>query len=246
MLCGLGLDYELLLVNDASPDDSLVRLKENAARRNRVTILQLPRNRGQQVAVLIGLSYARGQLCAIMDGDLQDRPSSLAVLWHARSPQVSAIFGGRRGRYESTGRHLTSRLFKWAMHQMAGLPVDAGMFVLMERPLVDALLSFPTRVPWLPAMIGCLKVPVLSIPIARDRRSEGTSAYRPMGRLLAAVRGFYCVLEHHFWPPKTSYLDWSKVQFEVRLIAAAGLGTADRFAREPRCLLPSEPGGNSP
>ena len=207
VIAGLGVNGEIVFVNDASPDDSHARLTSLAASREHVTVVDLPANVGQHAAVLIGLSHARGRACVVMDADLQDRPASIATLWHARTPATLAVFGGRRGHYEAGGRHLTSRLFKSVLHHLTGVPKDAGIFVLIERDLVDALVRFPTTFPWIQAMIGCLGVPVVSVPVDRDVRGEGTSSYSSIGRLRTASRGLLCVLEYRLWRAPVAWLD---------------------------------------
>lgn len=203
----LAVSFEIVFVNDASPDDSLARLMELAANRSHIVVIDLSSNVGQHAAVLHGLAHARGRACVIMDADLQDRPASLALLWRARATDVSAVFGGRRGRYEGAGRHVTSRLFKELLHRLTGVPRDAGIFVLIERPLVDAIVRFPTTFPWIQAMIGCLGARVASTPVDRDLRQEGRSSYNGLGRLKTAARGILCVVEYRLWRRKRPYLE---------------------------------------
>jgi glycosyltransferase involved in cell wall biosynthesis len=202
----LGIGCEIVFVNDASPDASLVALTALAAIHPAVVVVDLPQNVGQHAAVLHGLARARGETCAILDADLQDRPSSIATLWRARSPEGGVVFGGRTGRYEGTGRHLTSRIFKAVLHALAGVPRDAGIFMLLERDVVDALVRFPTRMPWIQSMIGLLGVPMRSVPITRDRRTAGQSSYSAVGRMKTAARGIWCVLEYRVWRASEPYL----------------------------------------
>lgn len=202
----LGLSAEIVFVNDASPDDSLDRLTALARTHPSVVVVDLPRNVGQHAAVLHGLAHARGRTCAVMDADLQDRPASLATLWRARSPHAGAVFGSRVGRYEQAGRHLTSRLFKRVLHVLTGVPKDAGLFVLLERDAVDALVRFPTRTPWIQAMIGLLRIATISVPVERDHRRDGTSSYDARKRVKTAVRGIWCVIEYRCWRAPTPYL----------------------------------------
>lgn len=203
----MGLRGEIVFVNDASPDDSHARLISLAAARASIVVIDLPHNVGQHAAVLHGLAHARGEACVIMDADLQDRPTSIATLWHARTPGVLAVFGGRTGRYEEAGRHATSRLFKWVLHRLTGVPKDAGIFVLIERDLVDALVRFPTRTPWIQSMIGLLGAETRSVPVERDTRQTGASSYSAFGRLRTASRGVWCVIEHRLWRAPAPYLD---------------------------------------
>jgi glycosyltransferase involved in cell wall biosynthesis len=206
VLKGMELGFELLFVNDASTDASSETMKGLARQHLEVTLLELSRNVGQHIAVLHGLSKASGEVCIVMDADLQDPPSLLPSLWAARADGVAAVFGGRRGRYQSSARHFTSGLYKRVQHIITGLPLDAGMFVLMERPLVEALLEFPTRRPMLPAMIGCLAVPTISIPVERQVRMRGRSSYKGLARVRLGLKGIACVLEHRFWPAPAPYL----------------------------------------
>lgn len=202
----LDLTAEIVFVNDASPDNSLERLLALARRHPAVVVVDLPRNLGQHAAVLHGLARARGRACVVMDADLQDRPASLVALWRARTPHAGAVFGSRVGRYESAGRHVTSRLFKWVLHVLAGVPSDAGLFVLLERDAVDALVRFPTRTPWIQAMIGLEGIATVSVPVERDHRKVGTSSYDALGRLKTAARGVWCVAEYRLWRAETPYL----------------------------------------
>lgn len=203
---GLGVRGEIVFVNDASPDDSIERLTRLAAAHASVVVVDLSRNVGQHAAVVHGLARARGRTCAIMDADLQDRPASLATLWRARSTDGGVVFGGRTGRYEDAGRHLTSRMFKTLLHAVTGVPRDAGIFLLMERDVVNALVTFPTRTPWIQSMIGLLGVPMRSVPIERDDRPTGRSSYSAFGRMKTAARGLWCVIEYHVWRAPAPYL----------------------------------------
>jgi glycosyltransferase involved in cell wall biosynthesis len=205
----MGVTCEIVFVNDASPDDSLERLLALTRTVPSVRVVDLARNVGQHAAVLHGLAHARGRTCAVMDADLQDRPSSLPTLWQRRAPGVLAVFGGRVGRYERDGRHRTSRVFKWLLHRLTGVPRDAGLFVLLEREAVDAIVAFPTRTPWIQAMVGLLGLPAVSVPIERDVRPHGRSSYSALARVRTAARGVWCVLEYRWWPPRQPYLTGS-------------------------------------
>ncbi len=101
----------------------------------RVRLLSHAANRGQHQAVMTGLAAAQGEWSVIMDADLQDPPEALPALLNKGRVGYGAVFAGRRGRYESAGRLLTSRLIKWTMRQLTGLPSDAGIFVAINREL---------------------------------------------------------------------------------------------------------------
>lgn len=192
------IHYELIFVNDASPDNAWQVIVQLCRRFSHIKGLSLTKNMGQHQAVLVGLGCCKGQYCLIMDADLQDTPESAVFLWRQRSAEFSAIFGGRAGHYESRGRLLTSRIFKTVLHWVCGIPADAGIYVLMRRNLVEKLLSMPVRTPFINAMIGCAGVKMRSIPVERVQRHNGDSAYSGFGRLISATKALRCVWEFRF------------------------------------------------
>lgn len=201
-----GIRFEILFVNDAGPDGSLALLRRLADHNHAVRLVVMGHNVGQHAAVLHGLRFARGHCCAVMDADLQDPPEALARLWRAREDGVAAVFAGRRGHYQQPARMLTSRLYKRLLHQLTGIPKDAGIFVLMERPLIDTLLLLPVRAPWINVMIGLTGLATRSVPVRRNTRSSGTSAYTSWGRLRTALRGIGCVIGYRLRPNGRPYL----------------------------------------
>ncbi len=205
-LIPLGSSFELLFVNDGSTDNSAEILARLAREHDEVTVLDLSRNMGQQIAILCGLAEASGRSCAVMDADLQDPPSALPLLLAARGPSVQAVFAGRRGRSASFGRHITSGLFRNLLHLLTGLPHDAGMFVVMERELVDGVLGFPTEHPWITSMIGCLGASCAIVPVKRMSRPIGRSSYTSLARVRAAITGIRCVLAYKFGLDQQPYL----------------------------------------
>ncbi len=185
------LTYEAIFVNDACPNGSLEALECLAATNPWVRVTALPRNVGQHQAVLIGLSQARGRCAVIMDADLQDPPDALPGMLKQLENGYGAVFAGRRGRYQSTGRLMTSRVFKTVLHVLTGVPRDAGMYVALSRPMIDHLVARPEKRPFVVAMIGTSGLPMSSIPVARMPRQSGESTYSSWMRLkagLSAVR----------------------------------------------------------
>ncbi len=124
-------------MNDGSRDGQ--KLAKLAKHHAEITVVELRRNFGQQIAVLCGLGLASGASCVVMDADLQDPPTALPLLWRARAPNVATVFAGRRGRYQPRASPdiLDVQVAAQCPHGVA--PKDASMYVLMERSLVQAL-----------------------------------------------------------------------------------------------------------
>jgi len=180
-----SLSHEIIFVDDACPAGSLAVLEDLARRDRRVAALALARNVGQHRAVLIGLAHARGDWLVTMDADLQDPPEAIPDLLRKIREGYAAVFAGRRGKYESATRLITSRLFKRLLHVLGGVPIDAGLFVMMSRQMAQRVLSLRAPRPFVVAMIGSTGLPLASIPVERSTRPGGRSAYTAWDRLKA-------------------------------------------------------------
>ena len=184
-----GEAVRFVYVNDACPDGSAAALADLASHDPRVDVVSLPRNGGQHRAILAGLARADAEWTVVLDADLQDPPEAVPrLLARARAGGVEAVFGGRRGRYEPRLRLVTSRLFKYTVALLTGLPRDAGLFVVLHRRLVERLLALRGPEPFLTAMIACTKASTASVAVERAARPSGRSAYRSTDRLRAASR----------------------------------------------------------
>ena len=190
-----GMSFELVYVDDCSPDGAAWALHRIRQRDGRVRTMSLVPNEGQHRAVLAGLASASGRWVVVMDADLQDPPEAIPLLLAtARARGVPVVFAGRRGRYESAVRLATSKMFKRSLAILAGVPPDAGLFVVLERPVVVRVLELDGRRPFVTAMIGAAGYPMASIPVARAARPSGPSAYRARDRVIGALRAYAWIL----------------------------------------------------
>ncbi len=141
---GLGVMWEVLYVNDGSTDTSLATLLALAREDPNVTVVNLSRNFGKEVATTAGLDHARGGVIVVIDSDLQDPPEVIPQLVDAWREGYDVAFAQRRSRAGETWlKNTTAKLFYRAMGRMAqvNLPRDTGDFRLMSRRVVDAVLT---------------------------------------------------------------------------------------------------------
>lgn len=186
--------FEIIFVDDASPDDSSEVIQSISREDKRVTLLPLKENAGQHKAILAGISSCRGDWALIMDADLQDAPEDFPALLSKVREGFDAVFAARQGKHEPFFRLLTSRLFKWMLRLLCGMNPDTGTFVLITRPMIDRLVSMRGPYPYIPGMIHCAGLPVASVPVTRARRPTGGSSYNTWRRIRLAWRGFSWVL----------------------------------------------------
>lgn len=192
-LADRALRYEILLVDDASPDGTRTAAERAVAEDPVHTrLLAGEVRRGQQRAVLAGLRQARGRLWAAMDGDLQDPPELLPeMVSELENTGARVAFAARRGGHGSSLRALTSGVFKTLMAMVAGTPRDAGMYVVARREFLEPRLPTGDQWLWFPALLGAIGAGggVIRVPFDRPRPTEDRpSAYSEVARLRLGVR----------------------------------------------------------
>jgi glycosyltransferase involved in cell wall biosynthesis len=189
-----GIDYEVVVVNDASPDGTWPLLESLATSHPELVAVDLMSNRGQAMATMAGLAQARAPLVATMDDDLQQPPEDLPVLIEAleSNPRWDAVIG-RWGRdHSSLFRRFGSWLYGASDRLSHGTPKGFRhtSFRLLRRRLVDALLEHQTRTPVLGPLIVQLSAEVHNVDVQHDERRHGTSTMtlaETVSRLLTNV-----------------------------------------------------------
>jgi glycosyltransferase involved in cell wall biosynthesis len=183
-----GHDWQVLLVVDASPDDSAGVAAGLAAADRRVQVEVLEHNVGQHRALALGLAACAGaQAWVCLDADLQDPPEAVPLLLdRLAGGGVDAVFAGRRGAYEGPLRLLTGRAHRAVLARLTGLPPDAGAFLALGPRARAAVLA--AQAPSLVAAIGAARLPVASVPVRRDAREQGASSWTTRARVRQSVR----------------------------------------------------------
>ena len=181
----LGRSYELILVDDGSDDATPELLMDLARRDPRVRVIRLSRNFGLQPAVAAGLAHARGEIIGLMDGDLQDPPELLGQMLEALEQGHDVVYMIKRRRAESLVRRAGFHLFYWLFALLAStpLPPTAGLFSLMRRRVVQAMLSCPERQKFIPGLRTWVGFAQAGLEFDREARQIGAPR-QTMGRLV--------------------------------------------------------------
>jgi dolichol-phosphate mannosyltransferase len=180
------IDYELVIVDDRSTDDTWTVLRELAATDDRLRLIRLSRNFGHQVAISAGLDAARGDAVVLMDGDLQDPPEVIASLlerWRDGYDVVFAVRVDREG--ETLFKRATAAAFYRLMRRMSqvDIPEQAGDFRLLSRRAADALIAMPERARFLRGMASWIGFRQVGVPYRRDPRYAGETKY-PLRKMI--------------------------------------------------------------
>ncbi|MFZ4779701.1 MAG: glycosyltransferase family 2 protein [Terrimicrobiaceae bacterium] len=176
----MGVDYELLLVDDGSPDRTWENIQALAGRDPHVVGIRLSRNFGHQLAVTAGLTRAGGERVLIIDSDLQDPPELLPRMMKLMDDGADNVYGRRLSRKGVTlWKRISYKFFYHLLSFLAGceIPPDTGDFRLISRRIVDAVNAMPEQDRFLRGMISWTGFKQVAIEYHRDARFAGESGY---------------------------------------------------------------------
>lgn len=175
------LAFEVVVVNDASPDRTWEVLRKLSERHPELVAIDLLHNHGQARATICGLAHARGSVVATMDDDLQHPPEELPTLIEAlaASDELDAVVG-TWPRDEGFVRNIGSRAHSMIDRLAYGTPpgFHHTSFRLMRRPVVDAIVAHGTRTPVMSPLLRQVTSQIANIPVAHHERAYGTSNFR--------------------------------------------------------------------
>ena len=123
----LTTDYEILLVNDCSPDNSWERIKAICQEDKRVKGINLSRNFGQPYAITAGLTYAKGDYVAVIDCDLQNKPEDLPAMYRKALEGYDIVSARRVVREDTFLKRMSSAVFHKAYDFLSGFHTDKAV-----------------------------------------------------------------------------------------------------------------------
>jgi polyisoprenyl-phosphate glycosyltransferase len=180
-----GENWEMVLVDDGSRDESPRILREFAREDSRVKVVILSRNFGHQPAVTAGIRHASGDCVVLIDGDLQDPPEIIPQMVAKWREGYQVVLGERTSRSERGARGVGFRLFYPLLRSVTDLPdaPDAGIFGLMDRVVVDEFNKLPERNRFIPGLRSWLGFKQTSVMYDRVDRAGGKPK-QTMARLI--------------------------------------------------------------
>jgi polyisoprenyl-phosphate glycosyltransferase len=186
VLAGLTMEHEVIFVNDGSRDSSPAMLRALHEKDEAVIVLNLSRNFGHQPAISAGLAEASGDCIVIMDGDLQDPPELIPDLVAKWQDGKKVVVAYRRSRREGFLRQHLFALFYTLLGTVSDypIPLDAGVFGLMDRQVAEQLCGLGEHNRFLPGLRAWLGFSQALVPYDRDERAAG----RPKQSLIRLTR----------------------------------------------------------
>ena len=193
----VGEDYELVLINDGSRDESWPVMRAIAAADPHVVAVNLSRNHGHQLALTAGLDLCRGDTVLIIDADLQDPPELLPQMLAAmKDSDADVVYGVRKSRAGETAfKRATAHGFYRLLSRATevDIPLDTGDFRLMSRRALDALLAMPEQARFIRGMVAWIGFKQVPFAYDRQERFAGETKY-PLAKMIRfafdALTGF--------------------------------------------------------
>ncbi len=185
ILSAITDDFEIIMVNDSSPDNAWDAIKELAKKDDRVKGINLSRNFGQHKAVTAGLDYAKGDWIVVMDCDLQDQPEEIIKLYNKALEGYDIVFGKKTERRDKFFKKLGSKIFFKVYDYFTDSKVDStvGNFSIISKKVLYILKEMKEQTKAYPLFVNWVGFKKTEVLINHAQREEGKSSYN-MRRLI--------------------------------------------------------------
>ena len=185
----LTQNYEIVLVDDRSPDDSWDIIQQLAISDSRIQGIRLSRNFGQHQAITAGLDYSQGEWVVVLDCDLQDQPEEIPALLARAQLGYDLVLARRTNRQDSWSQKMLSRLFYQVLTFLTDTPQDAAVanFGIYHRRVITAVLTMRENIRYFPTMVRWVGFRRAYLDVAHAERAIGSSSYGLGQRLRLAM-----------------------------------------------------------
>ncbi len=191
-IADIGVEAEIICVDDGSRDDTLAKLLDRARRDPKVKVVALARNFGKEAALTAGMDAATGDMVVPIDADLQDPPELIGEFVRLWERGFDVIYGVRADRSsDSFLKRFTANLFYRVFNKVSDLdlPMSAGDFRLMDRRVVEAVKSLPERNRFMKGLFAWVGFAQVGVPYVRPQREAGTTSFGYLKLLRFALDG---------------------------------------------------------
>lgn len=189
-LTGMGVDYEIILVNDASPDNSWQTIEQECKKNPKVKGLNLSRNFGQHYAITAGLRYTTGDWVIVMDCDLQDRPEDIPALYAKAQEGYDIVFARRVVKHVGWWKRFSSVAFHAVIDWLSGTKSDPAIanFGIYCRKAIDEYNKIPQQARAFGQILDIVGFKRGYIDVEQDASARGESSYTLVKLLVHSFR----------------------------------------------------------
>jgi len=182
-------DFEIILVDDGSTDDTWNQIITNTNSENRFKAIRFTRNFGHHYAITAGLHKASGEWVVVMDGDLQDRPEVIPELYKKISEGYDVVFVSRKNRTEKIYYKVSQKIFYFTLNILSGVNFDSSQanFSIINRKVVEAFKAFPENSRFYASTINWLGFNRGKILADQGKRFSGKPSYTIRKRFKLAL-----------------------------------------------------------
>ncbi len=176
----VGQRFEIVFVNDGSTDETLLEMSALAEKDDEISVVNLTRNFGKEIALTAGLAHAVGDAVVVIDCDLQDPPELILAFVDSYRQGYDIAYGRRTQRNGDTWlKKVTARQFYRLMRSLGPvqLPENVGDFRLISRRAVDALLRLPEAHRFMKGLFAWIGYPSVAVDYVRQPRFSGQTKW---------------------------------------------------------------------
>lgn len=189
----INVDYEIIFINDSSPDNSEDVLRKISKKDKKVTVINHSRNFGSQIGFSHGLDICTGDAAILLDGDLQDPPELIEKFYKKWKQGFDVVYGVRIKRKAPLIMQFSYKIFYRIFRGVSYLPIplDAGDFSLIDRKAIEALKLFPERDRFLRGLRAWVGFKQTGVSYIRPDRMFGVSTNNLVKNINWATKGIF-------------------------------------------------------
>lgn len=189
VLAKITEEFEILLIDDASPDSAWETIIELAKNDNRVKGISFSRNFGQHCAITAGLDHCKGEWIVVLDCDLQDQPEEILKLYNKANEGFDIVLGKRSNRKDKFFKKVLSKLFYRILSFLTDSKHDylIANFGIYNKKVINAVIVMNDSIRYFPTMIHWVGFKSVAIEVDHSERQYGKTGYSFKKRLKLAV-----------------------------------------------------------
>ena len=175
----LHVNYEIILVNDASPDNSWSVIKELQAQNKNIIGINFSRNFGQHYSITAGLNETNADWIVVMDCDLQDVPEEIIPLYHKAKEGFDVVLAQRIERQDHFFKRFFSKMFYAILSYLSGIKYDPSIanFGIYNDKVIQEITNLPEKNKYFPTMVKWVGFNQIAIPVNHADRKYGETSY---------------------------------------------------------------------